>query len=191
MQVFSYPLGELQTNCYLLVKNDHCLIIDPGDSAEFILEQILRKNVTPLAILATHGHYDHLLAVGEIQLSFPIPFYLHEKDRFLLSRARSLVPAKNIKPLSGGDMSIGEFRFSVLSTPGHTPGGCTFYFSNDHIAFTGDTVFKDGIGEYTHPYSNKAQLKKSVAEILALPEETTLYPGHGDEVLVQELRDRS
>jgi hydroxyacylglutathione hydrolase len=191
MQVFSYPLGALQTNCYLLVKNDHCLIIDPGDSAEFILEQILRKNVKPLAILATHGHYDHLLAVGEIQLSFPIPFYLHEKDKFLLSRARSLAPAKNIKSLTSGEMSIGEFRFSVLHTPGHTPGCCTFYFPNDHIAFTGDTVFKESIGEYTHSYSDKAQLKKSVIEILALPEEIILYPGHGDEVLVQERRDHS
>ncbi len=86
MQILTFPLGQLQANCYLLIQDKECLIIDPGDSAEFLLEEILRRNLNVKGILATHGHFDHIMAVGELQMSLNCPFYIHEKDLFLIER---------------------------------------------------------------------------------------------------------
>ena len=88
MIIETYPLGQLQANCYLVVKNNTCLIIDPSDEASFILEKIQRKNLKPVGLLATHGHFDHVMASGEIEThynaSLPLPLYIHKKDLFLI-----------------------------------------------------------------------------------------------------------
>ncbi|MEX1052336.1 MAG: MBL fold metallo-hydrolase, partial [Patescibacteria group bacterium] len=86
LQVFK--VGALQTNCYFVIKEDKCLIFDAGDSADFILDKILELKLDPLAIFTSHGHFDHVMAVGEIQLSYDIPFYISKKDLFLLDRAK-------------------------------------------------------------------------------------------------------
>ncbi|NTU72907.1 MBL fold metallo-hydrolase [Candidatus Roizmanbacteria bacterium] len=196
MKVFSYPLGELRANCFLLIQDNACLIVDPGDSAEFIIEQVQRLRVHPVAILATHGHFDHLIAVGELQLSlqtigFFVPFYLHPADSFLLHRTRQtaehflehapiVLPPQDINNLVEGEMSLSPFRFKVLSTPGHTPGSVCLYFPDEKMIFTGDTVFKEGVGSYDHSYSDKRALFTSVNRINSLPEGTEVYPGHGE-----------
>jgi len=69
MKIYTYPVGELQANCYLLVHGIECLLIDPGDSAEFILQEIMQRNLHLLGIFATHGHFDHVMATGELRLS--------------------------------------------------------------------------------------------------------------------------
>src|SRR3990167_3226287 len=88
MKIFTFPVGEMQANCYFIVNDDNCLIFDAGDSADFLLEEILRLKLKPLAIFATHVHFDHLMAVGEIQLSFDIPFYIAKDDLFLVKRVK-------------------------------------------------------------------------------------------------------
>ena len=89
MHVFRFPLGQMQTNCYLVVQENNCIVIDPADAAEFILEEIQRRNLTLQGLVVTHGHFDHLMAVGEIQLSFPhIPLYIHSEDIFLAKRLK-------------------------------------------------------------------------------------------------------
>lgn len=86
MEIKSFILGELQTNCYIVIDQNtkQCLIIDPADEANFISEQILRQNLKPTAIIATHGHFDHILATYELQMAFNIPFYIHPKDLLLV-----------------------------------------------------------------------------------------------------------
>ena len=84
MKITTYPLGQLQANCYLLVHDKDCILIDPADDASFLLEEISRQNLNLVAMLATHGHFDHVMAVGEIQLSLKVPFYIHGKDLFLI-----------------------------------------------------------------------------------------------------------
>ena len=112
IKLLVYKVGELQTNCYIASIGEKCLIFDAGDSADFILEKLQLLKLTPLAIFSTHGHFDHVLAVGEIQLSFDIPYYISSKDLFLLKRAEEtaqyylkhkqvLIPPKNIKDLKG------------------------------------------------------------------------------------------
>jgi len=194
-----YKVGELQTNCYIVSKNNECLIFDAGDSADFILEKLLLAKLTPIAIFSTHGHFDHVLAVGEIQLSFDIPFYISNKDLFLLKRAKKtaeyylkheqvLIPSKNIKDLKDGKLKINSFEFEVIRTPGHTPGSTCFKF--DDFVLTGDTLFKGTVGRYDFSYSDKNFLKDSINRLFKLSEDTIVYPGHEDETSIgKEMRN--
>lgn len=197
MDIRVFPLGQMQANCYFVMKDNTCLLIDPADSADFILEEVSRRNLEIVGLIATHGHFDHVMAVGEIQLSFPhLPLYINSADQFLINRLEET--AKHflgfephvIKPTTFSDLKecevkIGDFHFDVISTPGHTPGSVSLYFKDEAIIFSGDTVFNGGVGRYDFSYSDKNDLKKSVQRILDLPEVTTIYPGHGEETLIQ------
>jgi len=202
MHIQCFPLGELQANCYFLIENSNCLIIDPADSAEFILEEVQRRNLTVKGMFATHGHFDHILAAGEIQLSLgmlyqrELPLYIFEEDLFLIKRVKEtalhflnhvpqFLPIQELQFLKEGKMELEDFKFEVFHTPGHTPGSCCFYFPTDSAIFTGDTLFKEGVGDYSHKYSDKKLLFNSIKRILNLDEGTTIYPGHGEETLVQ------
>lgn len=197
MDILTYPLGELRANCYLVIQNDKCIIIDPADSAYFILESIQRKNLKLIAMLATHGHFDHVMAVGEVQLSFRVPLYIFEEDIFLLKRTNEtakfflghdshVIEPQIILKLKEGKNIIDGFEFETIKTPGHTPGGCCFFMKKEGIIFTGDTLFKDGIGRYDFSYSNKKDLDLSLKKLCNLPEETSVYPGHGVSTTIGE-----
>ncbi|MGB4966481.1 MAG: MBL fold metallo-hydrolase, partial [Microgenomates group bacterium] len=133
MRIDSYPLGQLQANCYFLTQGSDCIIIDPADSADFILEKIQRERLNLVALLATHGHFDHIMAVGEIQLSYDVPLYIHDDDLFLVKRLNetakhflgfdpAVTAPKETISFKAGSLEIGDFAFNVIHTPGHTPG---------------------------------------------------------------------
>lgn len=186
----------MQANCYLLEEEGKALLIDPADSADFILEQIQRQNLELIGIIATHGHFDHVMAVGEIQMSYPhLSLHINKKDTFLLERlpetARhflgfdpTVVPVRLTADLPEGAFNIDDFSFEVIHTPGHTPGSICLYFQNQGLLFSGDTLFQNSIGRYDFSYSDKDELKKSLKKILKLPVETRIFPGHGEETLV-------
>lgn len=193
MQILTFSLGELQTNTYLLTQDDKCLIIDPADEASFILEEIQRRNLHLVGMIATHGHFDHILAAGEIQTGIgDLPLYINDKDTFLVKRVRVtakhflghnqiMLPVRKTEHIQNGKMTIGPFIFEVIESPGHTPGGCCFYFSSEQAVFTGDTLFKGAVGRTDLSYSNKKDLRDSIYRLIkALPEETVIYPGHGE-----------
>ncbi len=196
MRIVKYSLGQLQANCYFLIDDQNCLIIDPADDAPFILEELQRQQLNLVGMLATHGHFDHIGAVGEIQLSFNIPLYIFIEDKFLIDRLNEtakyflgfdphLIKPKNIKFIND-NFSITDYELRIIKTPGHTPGSCCFYFKEKNALFTGDTLFKDAVGRTDLSYSSKDDLKKSLKKILKLPEETIIYPGHGEETLIQD-----
>ena len=196
MNIQSFSLGQMQANCYLLEEDGKALLIDPADSADFLLEQIQRKNLELVGIVATHGHFDHVMAVGEIQLSYPhLSLHMNKKDMFLLKRLSetakhflgfdpTVVPVRHTADLPSGAFSIKDFHFEVLRTPGHTPGSSCLYFKEKGILFSGDTLFQSGIGRYDFSYSDKEELKHSLQRILKLPPETRVFPGHGEETLL-------
>lgn len=202
MQILRFPLGQLQANCYFLIQDKKCLIIDPADEASFILEELQRRNLQLIGMFATHGHFDHIMAVGEIQKSFDVPFYIVKEDMFLVKRLNktaeyflghnpySLQPT-HIQFLREGELKIKNLSFKIISTPGHTPGSCCLYVKKENILFTGDTIFKEGIGRYDHTYSSKKDLMLSIKKILALPKKTKIYPGHGEETSVEFLQKNS
>lgn len=198
LKVNRFPVGQLQANCYLLIdEKNNCLIIDPGDEANLVLEKIQREKLIPKAVFATHGHFDHIGVAGEIQLSFNIPFYIDKEDEFLINRLNKsakyflgfnphFIKPKNIEYSLNKKFHILSSTFYFLKTPGHTPGSVCFYFKEDGIVFTGDTLFKGGYGRYDFSYSDKDKLFNSLKKLLQLPKETLIYPGHGEMTYVEE-----
>ncbi len=191
----------MQANCYLLIIDRECILIDAADDAQFILEEISRRNLNLLALIATHGHFDHIMAVGEIQLAMPkIPFYINNKDTFLLNRIGEtakyflgydpqVIPPQSSYPLHPGILKVGPFSFDIIDTPGHTPGSVSLYLKNENIVFSGDTLCCGGIGRYDFSYSDKEQLFKSVNTLLKFPRATTIYPGHGKSTFVENEKE--
>ncbi len=196
MKIEILTLGQLQTNCYITYCGKEAVIIDPADESEFIAEKIQRLNLKPSAILATHGHFDHILAAGELQIIFNIPFYIHLADKFLLkemnSSASFWLKQKINRPLpqniefikKGFSLKFGECRLKIMETPGHTPGSTCF--SGENVLFSGDTLFKNGVGRTDFSYSNKSHLEKSLEKIFRLPPKTLVYPGHGEKTTINE-----
>lgn len=195
MRIQTFRLGELQTNCYLVSEDKDCILIDPADDASFLLEEISRQNLQLHGMLATHGHFDHVMASGEIQLSMEVPLYISKKDAFLLKRLKEtakhflgyepyVIVPHTITDIDEGKHTVGKFQIQVFETPGHTPGGCCFYFPEEQLLFTGDTIFKQAVGRTDLSYSSKEDLSKSLKKILRLPVATVIYPGHGEETTI-------
>jgi len=203
MQILSFSLGELQANCYLLIKDNECLLIDPADEASFLLEEIARRNLNLVGMLATHGHFDHIMAVGEIQLTYPkIPLYISSKDKFLLDRLQAtaeyflgrqliITAPKLVRSVNRRDVinHVSTYEIEIIYVPGHTPGSVCFYFADDKILFSGDLIFKDGIGRYDFSYSNKKQLFDSINLITkTIPEDVIIYSGHGEKTTIKTFK---
>ncbi|HLC93976.1 MAG TPA: MBL fold metallo-hydrolase [Patescibacteria group bacterium] len=208
LQIKTFSLGGLDTNYYLLYTHNEGVIIDPGDEATFIAEKIQEFKFSPCAIVATHGHFDHVLAAGELQLIFNIPFYLHQNDLFLLKNmctsathwlgrpVKHPIPQKIITVQENDVIGCADYHLKIIETPGHTPGSIclTINFNQraspnrsvdqfdpfKSIVFTGDTLFKGGIGRYDFSYSSKEELDGSLRKLEFLPQETVIYPGHGE-----------
>lgn len=199
MNIQTYRVGSMQANCYLLTESEDAIIIDPGDDADFLLEEISRRNLHVHALIATHGHFDHLMAAGELQMALQVPFYLHAKDLFLLKRVEEtarhflgfepyVVKPKHVSDIPLGKWSVGPFSWEVIHTPGHTPGSICLYDKNDGCVVVGDLMFAGGgIGRYDFSYSNKDELFESIQHVVStLPGETRLFSGHGDEGILED-----
>jgi len=194
-------VGEMKANCYLILNKtkEKCLIIDPGDDADYIERVIADLDVVPVALIATHGHFDHIMAATELKLAYRIPFIMNPKDSFLLTRMASsakhfqgvsTLPAPDIDiPLKAGKIEIEDWMIEVISVPGHTPGSVALYFSDLQSVFVGDLIFADNyVGRTDFAYSDKDTLKDSIESLKALPPMTQMYPGHGSEFLFDDLK---
>lgn len=202
MEIHKLVTGQLQTNCYLVFdsQTSDVIIIDPGDDADYIIRKIEDINKTPSKIIATHGHFDHVLAVTELKLAYDIPFLMHKDDEFLLKRLQSSAkhflgvktdPAPLVdKYLKKDDeVKVGKYTLKVIETPGHTPGGISLYCKNAKILFAGDNVFeKGGIGRTDFVYAENSHLMESIKKLLKLPENTIVYTGHGEETTIKEVK---
>lgn len=203
MQMIHYVVGPIATNCYTLVNDDNQgIVIDPGASGDKIGEHLAEKGVTPAAILLTHGHFDHVSGVEDL-VSFyqdkgvTIPVYILKDElptlkdpQINLSGVMSWAP----KDFSGlitdtftadEEKEIAGFRLQVIPTPGHTPGGCSYYFPDEGILFSGDTLFYGSAGRTDFEGGSTSALIHSIRErLLTLPDETKVYPGHDSETTI-------
>ncbi len=205
LKVTYFPLGPVQTNCYFIQDGEqHCLIIDPGEESDKIITRIESEQLKPLAILLTHGHFDHIGAVDAVRDHFNIPVYIHESEADTLTSPEAngstrypglpLVQNREADHLltTEGEMEIGPFSFEVRHTPGHSPGSVTFVFKEDHFAIVGDTLFQGSIGRTDLPGGNMETLLTSIHEkLLSLDEEIIVYPGHGPSTTPKEERNRN
>ena len=183
-------VGSVSTNCYLLKNKEtgEMLIIDPGDNAGKIEQKILEMQGKPMAILLTHGHFDHILAAEEIRKKYNIPIYADQKEEKTLQDARINLTAyqRNGYTLKADvyltDLQVEElagFSVQMIETPGHTAGSCCYYLKDEDVLFSGDTVFCGSVGRTDFPGSSSAAIVNSLHRLLdALPDETEVYPGH-------------
>jgi hydroxyacylglutathione hydrolase len=193
-----FPVGSVAANCYIFGDDAtrEVFVIDPGDEAERILAEIRRLNARPVAIVNTHGHFDHVQAVDEVRRATHVPFWIHEAERPVLesgpARARVLFgvdlpdsPVPDGWLTEGQVLPVGSLRLMVRHTPGHSPGGVCLI--GDGLVFTGDTLFAGSVGRTDLPGADQDQLFASIARVLLpLPDETVCYPGHGPETTIGE-----
>ena len=186
MQVKPLTVGPLQENCYLVWQaSGNGLIIDPGDDAQQIKDAINQNAIEPQAILLTHGHVDHIRAIPEVAATYNLEVFLPREDHTLyLSPKNEVLPfvtaAQNLPEPVTSPIQIPDLDYQVLATPGHTKGGCSFYFKTEGVVFTGDTLFRGSIGRTDLPGADHATLLESIRQkLLTLPPDTTVYPGHG------------
>lgn len=200
MQVIDLKVGQLGTNCYLLEDHGEIGIIDPGDDADFIIRRITDIGAKPIWIVATHGHFDHVLAVSELALTYKIPFYLNLEDLSLLKRAAKTakyflgIPSDPVlvEPLdlvSKTKIELGKEKITVIETPGHTMGSVCLYIKGAKILLSGDTIFADGVvGRTDLECSSIGELGKSIPHLLKLPKDTEVYPGHGRQTTIERFK---
>lgn len=189
----------MQTNCYLVWSDDKtAVIIDPGDEGTEIAQRINELKIKPMAILLTHGHFDHMLGVIDLKLIFNIPFYCHQADMFLLERQKETASyflglkngLSNFKKIDVDlekikEINIGEQKLKVIPLFGHTPGSVGFYYQKEGWLFGGDVLFDEGAtGETGHQYSSKTDMEKSIKKIMDFPKGTLVLPGHGSSFII-------
>jgi glyoxylase-like metal-dependent hydrolase (beta-lactamase superfamily II) len=187
MKIKFKPMGAYQTNCYIVEIDSKQVIIDPGIGAV----DWVKKNVTkPIAILNTHGHFDHVWSNKELKETLNIPIYVPKEDAFMLENdpfAQGTPPSKPDVLIEGDtEVDLDGFRFKFLHFPGHTPGCSAILIEN--TLFSGDFIFKDSIGRVDFPYSNPEDMKKSIHKFLAYTENWEIYPGHGNKTSSQAER---
>ena len=182
--------GSVGTNCYFLIntQTQETVIIDPADDAPMLSAKLKEKNLKPAAILLTHGHYDHIMAVEELRKEYGIPVIAHEEEKQILENPRG-----NLSTMIGMPFTVKADRFvkdeellvtagfsiRVLHTPGHTIEGCCYYLADENLLFSGDTLFWESVGRTDFPTGSMSALVRSIKEkLMVLPESTRVYPGH-------------
>jgi hydroxyacylglutathione hydrolase len=189
-------VGITQTNCYVVgcEEKREGVVIDPGGHPDRILRVLEENSLGVRYVLNTHCHFDHMQANADIVAATGASLALHPADIPLL-RAKGGAnlfgmpgkesPLPDVELENGQVLKVGTLRFEVLHTPGHSPGGVTFYLEQEGVAFVGDVLFADGVGRTDLPGGNWGRLMKSIREVLfAMPDETIVYPGHGPQTTV-------
>ena len=190
LKVRHLVVGAVATNCYIAEnkKTKEALIIDPGDNAARIVQIIKEDGVVPVAVLLTHGHFDHAMAAQEVAEQYGIKIYAHETEKETLETpqinlsgmiGRTLTFHADCYVKDGEILNLAGFEIRVLHTPGHTQGGVCYYIEEEKALFSGDTLFCQSVGRTDFPTGSMSQLVRSVKEqLFVLPDDVQVYPGH-------------
>ena len=185
MKIKHRAFGVYQTNCYIISIDDKQLIVDPGVAAA----EWVKNNVTnPVAILNTHGHFDHIWSDCELKKELNIPVYIPKNDAFMLEKDifNQSQPTCKADILVDGDKEydIKGIKVKYIFFPGHTPG-CSVIEIEDSW-FSGDFIFENSIGRVDFPYSNPADMKKSLEKFLDIKYDKKVYTGHGNPTTIKK-----
>lgn len=194
-------LGVCQTNCYFLYREGgaECIVVDPADQGVNIFRALQKNGFRVAGILLTHGHFDHIWGLDELRDAAnaasdedaePVKAYAYEAERVLLQDADKNVSRQAGRPCTtyadvyvkdGQELTIAGMTCKVIATPGHTAGGCCYYFEEAGFLLSGDTLFAESVGRTDFPTGSMSTLVRSVREkLFVLPDDTKVYPGHGE-----------
>jgi hydroxyacylglutathione hydrolase len=194
--LYSIPVGITQTNCYVVgcEETHEGAVIDPGGNPKRILKTIEESGLAIRYVLNTHCHFDHMGANAAVVAATGAQLALHPAELPILQARGGAawfgVPVKespmpDVELEDGQVLEVGTLRFQVLHTPGHSPGGVTFYLEEEGVAFDGDVLFQMGVGRTDLPGGDWDTLVRSIREVLfTLPDDTILYSGHGPKTTV-------
>jgi glyoxylase-like metal-dependent hydrolase (beta-lactamase superfamily II) len=199
MHVECLVLGLYETNCYVVRADKKChevVIIDTGLDISGVAEYLRAHQLKPVAVVLTHGHVDHIVGAASVRANWSdVRIYIHKLDAEMLTDATINLSLMNgsafvtepadIIVEEGDTIEQAELKLEVIHTPGHTPGGICLYARDEHILFSGDTLFAESIGRTDFPGGNAKQLLSGIKEkLLTLPQETVVYPGHGPQTTI-------
>ena len=201
IQIQNVCCGVIGENAWIagLEGRSDCVVIDPGDEYPKLKRAIGDKTVA--AILLTHGHFDHIMAVGAMAEDTGAPVYIGEQDMEMLNdpvlngRAGLMGVARMDGPIIeaepyGETLSVAGMDFQILPTPGHSRGSVCLYLPDEHVLFSGDTLFMAGFGRMDLHGGSQLAMRQSLKKLFALPPETRVYPGHGMDTTIGEERSR-
>ncbi|WP_053618977.1 MBL fold metallo-hydrolase [Nocardiopsis sp. NRRL B-16309] len=214
MLIAALPTGPLAANCYVVARaaGTDCVIVDPGQEASAQVAKVLAEHdLTPAAVLLTHGHFDHVWSAADLCERHGVPVHLHPADRGLLTEPAAGVdqgfaaqlaallgpgpytePAVLVEVADGATLALAGMEFSVEHTPGHTPGSVVYTVSTEDgvpVMFAGDLVFAGSIGRTDFPGGDQADMGRSLAgAVLGRPDRTQILPGHGPATTVERER---
>ena len=184
-------VGPVQTNCFFFYDRDSGagIVVDPGDEADKLIRYVEEKDLKLEAILLTHGHFDHIMAVEDLRKRWDVPVLASQEERTVLENPQINLSIQLGKPLSltadrylsdGEELELMGQRMKCILTPGHTCGGMCYYFPKQGVLFSGDTLFQESVGRSDFPTGSMSTLIRSIREKLwPLAPATKVYPGHG------------
>jgi hydroxyacylglutathione hydrolase len=195
LEIVAIPNGQFVENCYLLGEraSGEAVIVDPGEEPARFLAELARRNWRLRAIWLTHAHVDHIMGVGAVNEATGAPIHLHPLDRPLydalpaygawIGRQLKRPPAPQVELRAGQILNLGNARFEVRFTPGHSPGSVSFL--GNGMIFGGDVLFNGSVGRTDLPGGDSATLMASIqTQFLTLPDSTVVYSGHGPETTI-------
>lgn len=209
IRIENIVLGMCATNCYAVFDGGartpggyvddgqlkETVIIDPAADAARIETMIARYNLKPVAVLLTHGHFDHMLAADAVRKRYGIKVYAGNEERLVMNSSSSNLSLpftgdgmtfeadEYFKP--GEELELAGFRIGTISVPGHTIGSVCYYFEEQKVLFSGDTLFAGSVGRSDFPTGNEGQLIRAVKSgLMSLPDDVKVYPGHGESTTI-------
>ena len=194
MLIKTLPVGQLETNCYVVTDENAlvCAVIDPGDESNTILDYIEDNKLSCKAILITHAHFDHVSAVNAMLEATGAELYMCEKDLELAKTGASgrFTPPENTHFYKDGDeVKVAGLTFKVMETPGHTPGGVTLICGDALV--TGDTLFRGSCGRTDLPGGDMRAELRSLKRIASLEGDYEVYPGHAESSMLSIEREHN
>lgn len=191
MLIKTFPVGQLQTNCYVVTDEGtlECAIIDPGAESGRILNYLEENNLKTRYIFLTHGHFDHTMAVEEIANETDAKVFIHKKDAAgdNPNEPHKYYTDENVSHYKEGDrIQLGNLEFTIIETPGHSEGSVTLKCGN--ALFTGDTLFKDACGRTDLGDGSMQTLIQSLKRLHSLDGDYEVYPGHADSTTLSRER---
>lgn len=199
MHIEGVMVGPAESNCYIVWTDAReAMVIDPGGDPDRILSVIDRHKLRVAAYPLTHGHVDHVSALAAVFDRHPAPIGMHPEDAAWAFSSRNQMPPWYGQPVLPADIerayddgqawTDAGLTYRIMFTPGHSPGGVCFHFAEQNVLFSGDSLFRQSIGRMDLPGGNPRILAASLRRIMALPDDTRVFPGHGPETTIGEER---